>query len=721
MRNLLECELQQFGHLIVIDKSFKIVGISEQALSATHSPLAEVLNSDFALHFESIFENDKEQFFDILQDLRNKNIPRQILSKKIFNKDYYVKFSEKDDFLYIDWERKIEKSLSASTLNEFGFLFDPSYPHNWNYICKSILNLLDYQHVFVLQIQESGHSKVLAESNSSGEPIYHKKELSKDFLTADIVEYYKSLSYRYSPNIRQKNQKFYSIDSSITTFQSQLLPLPRTHHLYLNKLKLGSALFFTLFLDGKFWGLMVAHSHKKKKVDLQKRKLCSIIIQSSMTKYENLVKQDLINFNKQIHETENLLKERLSEGKTVNCAMVNSMDTLLEMTKSDGVAIYNQGDLFFSGHCPKSDQFYEIIQYLQQINHKSIFKDYNFNLNRSHHFSKKLPFAGLLAFTIGQDKDYYIVWFRKESLTSVVQMEILDDKSETNQITENKIRIWEKPIRKSAEPWGELDMYFIESLERSINESIVNKNKERDLLTEELKAKNNELEMFTFGLSHDLKNPLSILKMGLKFLENTSHKMPEDKIRQWYKNLGESVQNMEEIINNMVTICQSKTITLTKDPVPMAYTLHKIAQDLSLIYQAPHCKIHYGKLYPLWGEKSALYQVFLNLIGNAIKYSSNKKQPNIHIKSEIQGAEVYYSIKDNGIGISESILPTICDMFTRSPNAQKFQGSGIGLSLVKRIMERLGGTITIKSKENVGTEIILTFPMVSEFPSSMLP
>src|SRR5690606_24111448 len=114
--------------------------------------------------------------------------------------------------------------------------------------------------------------------------------------------------------------------------------------------------------------------------------------------------------------------------------------------------------------------------------------------------------------------------------------------------------IWEESIRDSAIPWDESDLSFVESLHRIVNEAIIYKTKEKSLLTEELLAMNNELEMFTFTLSHDLKNPLSILKMGLQFLEVSDHNLTAEKRMHWYKNLLGSILNIEDIINNIVTV-----------------------------------------------------------------------------------------------------------------------------------------------------------------------
>ncbi len=715
--------IQEFGYLVVANTQLTILGISESALVWSGENPNEILGSPLEVFIHKIFHISNYSFLKIIDELVEHKIPRQIITKKIDNKLYYFKLGLQNELLYIEWEEQQKKHILSSKMNELGFLFDHSYPNDWKFVCSALNRLLNFDRVFVLQVLETGRSKVIAEHTANGRLLFHKKEFSENFMPSTVIPYYASESYRYIPDFSTLAQKFFSIDPALDILSSQLVCPPELHELYLKSIGVNAALFFSLYMDGQFWGLVIAHNEKPKKVDLQKRKLCSFIIQNTMSKYENLIKQGLLDFNHQIAQTEVALKEKLIASKTVNCAMVNGMNLLMDMAKAEGLAIYHQGDLFFHGLCPTTKQFYEIVHYIQKITDKTIFKDYNFKLNHGKHISSNLPFAGLMSYMIGKDKDHYLVWFRKETISTMTQMEVRLNhtlSSSTKVLTHNSIHIWEKSIRDSAIPWDESDLNFVECLHRIINESIIHKTKERSLLTEELLAMNNELEMFTFTLSHDLKNPLSILKMGLQFLEVTGHTLPVEKRLHWYKNLLGSILNIEDIINNIVKVSQNKTTALAKDPVPMSYTIRKLSREMTMLHQTEQCQFHFGTLFPLWGEKSALYQIFLNLIGNAVKYSSSKQKPHIWIDSVQNGKEVCYSIKDNGIGIPPNSLPHVFDMFSRAQNAQHFGGSGIGLSLVKRIMDRLGGKIEIISQEAEGTEIKLYFPSVSDFPPSML-
>src|SRR5690606_36198283 len=121
----------------------------------------------------------------------------------------------------------------------------------------------------------------------------------------------------------------------------------------------------------------------------------------------------------------------------------------------------------------------------------------------------------------------------------------------------------------------------------------------------------------------------------------------------------------------------------------MNFLVRKITEEYLVVNQATNCKVTYGTLMPIWGERSAVYQIFLNIINNAIKYSKDAEQPQIHINSVLENQYIVYTVTDNGIGIPEPIIPRVLDMFVRGENATKYPGTGIGLALVKRMIERL--------------------------------
>lgn len=709
-------KLQHFGSLVVLDEQYTIVALSEFAAEKANLPTDVLLRTNFFEGFAKVFGDAIQKIADVMSELRENSQSRHILPIKVFQERIYFKIKLYQGHFYIEWERQHKKYISAKKINEFNFLLDTIQPNNWDRVCLAINRLLNYDRVFVLQIQETGYSEVIAEHTADGKPYFRGKEFSRDFMPQEAMEYYSSYSYRYVPNIKKVDQHFVYMEDSIDTLSSLLRPLPQLHHLFLEKISVQSALFFRICIDDEFWGLVVAQHTHEKEVDLQQRKLCTFAIQAATNKYESHVKQNLLERTELLNSAEKELKKSLSENKMVNCALVQHIDTLTELVNADGLAIFNQGDVFNYRHTPHKSLFYEIIQFLQQHSDKALFKDYNFRLNHQHHFKEKLNFAGLMYLKVGLENDYYLVWFRKASQSRVMQLGQVGKALKEP----GKLKIWEDVRYDVAKPWNDAEINFVLRLNQIIKESIFRKLKERQLLNEELLSLNNELEMFTYTLSHDLKNPLSILKMGIQFLQQHSDNIDLSKTNKWYQNFSRSVANIEDIINSMVQLSQHRASVLDKEPLPMAYTLQRIFQENKTLYDAADCEPHFGQLLPIWGEKSAVYQIFTNLIVNAIKYSSQSDKPTINIESSTKDDMTYYCIKDNGIGIPEEHLPHIYEMFTRADNVGGIPGTGIGLSLVKRVMERLGGSIQVESKVGVGTTVHLYFPIVAPFPDHML-
>ncbi|WP_312189557.1 ATP-binding protein [Sphingobacterium sp.] len=708
-------KLQHFGSIVVLDKEFTVVGVSESVLTKEYLNTEIILGTYFFESFKEVFGEAISKIKSALTEILENGHSRHILPIKIKKNRIYVKLRIYEGHFHVEWEQQHKKYISAKKINEFNFLLDTIQPNNWDRVCLAINRLLNYDRVFVLKIQETGYSSVIAEHTANGLPFFKGKEFSKDYMPADAISYYRGYSYRYSPNVDADYQNFISINNNIDPLSSLLSPIPDLHKLFLKKINTKSSLFFRICIDGEFWGLVIAQNERERPIDLQQRKLCTFAIQAASSKYESHVKQNLLERNELLNLAEENLKKSLSENKMVNCALVQHMDILTDLVNADGLAIFNQGDVFNYGHAPQKAQFYEIIHFLQQHTDKVLFKDYNFRLNHQINFKDSLNFAGLMYLKVGLENDYYLVWFRKESLSQVMQMDLKSDEYDNLHL-----KIWDEVRYDVSKPWNDAEINFVLRLNQIIKESIFAKLKERQLLNEELLSLNNELEMFTHTLSHDLKNPLSILKMGIQFLQQHSDDVDFTKMNKWYQNFSRSVSNIEDIINNMVQLSQHRTSALDKEPLPMAYTIKRIFQENSILYNAINCRFYAGQLLPIWGEKSAAYQIFTNIIANAIKYSSNADNPAIEIESSNEEDLIHYRIKDNGIGIPTEHLPHIYEMFSRADNVGPIPGTGIGLSLVKRIMERLGGNIVIESEVGSGTTVHLYFPIVQDFPDHML-
>ncbi|MFD1771658.1 sensor histidine kinase [Sphingobacterium suaedae] len=231
---------------------------------------------------------------------------------------------------------------------------------------------------------------------------------------------------------------------------------------------------------------------------------------------------------------------------------------------------------------------------------------------------------------------------------------------------------------------------------------------------------NNELEVLTHTLSHDLKNPMAIIKMSAQFMRSKDPLATFDK-NKWCETVLNAVGSMENIINHTIQLNQARLYGVNKSTVLLEDLVRSVCKEAQVLHHSPHCFFDIGTLLPLQVEKSVLYQVFLNVIGNAVKYSAHCEKPQIEINSFTNGMNTTYAVKDNGIGIPKEDLPNVFHLFSRGSNTENHMGTGIGLCVVKRIMQRLGGDVLIESQVGHGTTVTLVFNNLKPDKNTNIP
>ena len=229
-------------------------------------------------------------------------------------------------------------------------------------------------------------------------------------------------------------------------------------------------------------------------------------------------------------------------------------------------------------------------------------------------------------------------------------------------------------------------------------------------LIRELKRSNRDLKEFTFIASHDLKEPLrKVINFG-DFLKEKITNVDEEGHRYIAKIQDASIR-MNALIDDLLIYSSVST----KEESFERYDLTKIAQD-SLInlenrIEITQGKVNIGNLPSIEVDPSQISQLFQNLIGNSLKYHREGTPPVVNISSKSSKNEkVEIIIEDNGIGFDEKYTDKIFQPLERLHGRSAYEGSGIGLAICKKIVDRHHGTISVKSAEGKGSTFIITFP-----------
>ncbi len=227
---------------------------------------------------------------------------------------------------------------------------------------------------------------------------------------------------------------------------------------------------------------------------------------------------------------------------------------------------------------------------------------------------------------------------------------------------------------------------------------------------EELIISNKELEQFAYVASHDLQEPLRMVTSFLGQLDKNYKHALDEKAHRYIHFAVDGAKRMRQIILDLL---EYSRVGKHEDKLTKV-NLNEIVNEVVLLLKKPieekSVKIISGHLPMLNSFRSPLLQVFQNLIGNAIKYSKDGVAPIIEVFSKEEHDHYEISIKDNGIGISKDYYEKIFIIFQRLHNKDAYSGTGMGLSIVKKIIENLGGNIWLDSVENEGTVFYVKLP-----------
>jgi len=234
-------------------------------------------------------------------------------------------------------------------------------------------------------------------------------------------------------------------------------------------------------------------------------------------------------------------------------------------------------------------------------------------------------------------------------------------------------------------------------------------NIELEARAKELTKVNKELEYFAYIISHDLQEPLRMITSFLTQLEKKYNDIIDEKGKKYIFYAVDGAKRMKNIILDILEFSRVGKYTDKKESI----NLNKIIQEIENFYKMENevGKINYENLPIINSYHSPITQIFQNLISNAFKYSKENLEPVVTIRMVNETEkEITIAVEDNGIGIENEYLEKIFILFQRLHKREGDKGSGMGLAIVKKIVENLNGTIWVESEVNVGSTFYFTLP-----------
>lgn len=716
-------QIQSHGFLIVIDQDFVIryhsdniplfiEGADENLIGKhinnVHSLIGRNEPKDFIVQLITFGRNNRgfEQTNPFITDIQGKPFYLIISATENY---YLLEFEPAESDLTIDLQKIIGKSVSE-------MLADKNLQNLLNNSAQQVKQIINYDRVMIYRFAEDGHGEVVAEAKNDDLAPW----LGQHYPASDIPKQAREL---YKHNFTRLIADVYTTPAKILTAAdnehildltpSQLRAVSPIHIQYLKNMGVASSFSISLIYKKELWGLIACHSYSPRFIDFKSRESSKLIGQILSSALE--FRQDEGNHHQAqvFKEAFDQLSKYLLKSYSIEDALTKQEVTLLNVVDAHGAVLVYENNIIKLGNTPTDEQIENLLNWINGTVSESFYY--------TNHLASLFPEAsayqdvasGLMISVLSREMSEYVLWFKPERIKTIKWAGNPDKPVEINSnglmgISPRKsFEEWIETVSGTSVSWSSEEIKSTSRLREEITYAINQKAGAIRQLNEKLRLAYEELDTFSFTISHDLKNPLSTIKSYSQILSRNGNLDP--KARQIVERITVGADKMNLMINEVLGYSRLGRAEITVSRIEIAPIIDDLIKDLLIAYNSPDVKITIGDTPDIYGDPVMINQVFANLISNAIKYAIPSGHPEINIKGETTENGVIYSITDNGIGIDIKYLPKVFELFNRMDNARDIEGSGVGLSIVKRIVDKHKGKIWVESELNKGSTFYVEF------------
>lgn len=502
------------------------------------------------------------------------------------------------------------------------------------------------------------------------------------------------------------------------------------HQEYLGNLGAGSSMSISLLQEGRLWGLIsCTHLSGARYLPYEVRTACEFVGQFMSSFISS--KEGSEDYDQRIRakSIQGRLLERMTKNPDFASELCLDPPELLELTGAAGAAVYFNGRTTVIGKAPGDEQLQGLIRWLVG---RPPSQDVFATSCLLRHYPEAEEFkdvaAGLIAASMSRGRHNYVLWFRPEVVQTVSwggnpnkPVDLADDQLRLH--PRKSFALWKETVRGKSLPWRDYELEAAGELRRSIIDIVLERSEELLKLNTELQRSNVELDSFAYAASHDLKEPLRgihnyaslVLREDGELLKATNRTRMDTVVRL--------TQRMESLINSLLHYAQVGRMELSLRETDLNDVLASVLEVLKPRIEEARAEVRLPAPLPVVRcDRVRMMEVFTNLITNGLKYNDKeKKWVEISSRRDPELGNIF-SVRDNGIGIKPDYFDAVFRIFKRLHGRDKYGGgTGTGLTIVKRLVERHNGRVWLESQPGEGTTFFFTLDTERESASPMRP
>lgn len=594
-------------------------------------------------------------------------------------------------------------------------------------VVEQVSMLTGFDRVMIYRFEPDEHGVVIAEKKRSDLPSFlHLHYPASDIpqqarrlYTKNWLRLIADVDYQPVPLLPQINPVTqHTLDMTYSVLRS----ISPVHVEYLSNMGVKSSMSITIMHNETLWGLIACHHMAPKYVAYDIRTACEIFGRTMSLQLPLIEIQEQTMYLKRIKDMQIKLVASPSGNESILDSLTRHHPNMLDLVDASGAALCFDGRCYLLGKTPPEDVVWRIVAWIYAQGEQNMFETSSFSRLWPEATEWKESASGVLALLLAKTSQDALLWFRPEIINTIYWA---GDVNKLVEITEQGIRLsprlsfekWKQTVLLCALPWQHGELEAIAEFRTTILRILLLKAEELVRLNHELKRSNDDLDTFAYLASHDLKEPLrGIHNYAYLLLQDYTGVLNEEGTDK-LETIVSLTKRMENLINSLLHYARLGRLELTTAETDINEVVKQTIEMLQLSLAQRNVQIRLPDPFPTIAcDQIMVGEIFANLIMNAIRYNDKAekwieigcRQPVPDEVSEHPAIPVFY-VSDNGIGIPKQHRETIFGIFKRLHTQEEFEGgTGAGLTIVRKIVERHGGTIWIESAEGKGTAFFFT-------------
>jgi light-regulated signal transduction histidine kinase (bacteriophytochrome) len=609
------------------------------------------------------------------------------------------------DALYPTLRRFVEQLQGASSIDALCGL-----------AAQDIRRMTGFDRVLIYRFDELWNGTVIAEDRNEVLPSYLDLRFPASDIPAQARELYRRNRLRiisdanYTPVlIQSRNPEPLDLSDSV------LRSVSPVHLEYMRNMGTLASMSISILRDGRLWGLISCHSKDPKRVSLQVRNACDFLTQIFSLQLEARENTTLAENRVRLGTVQTRLLAHMAAEDHFIAGLVNHPEDLMLLAGAQGAAVLTQDHCWCLGQTPGEEEVRALFAWLSQHNQEDVFA--TDSLSEAYPAARAYAdrASGLLAISISKAHSSYVLWFRPEVVQTVKwggnpQKPVQEEAGTARLHPRRSFEIWKETVRERSLPWDQSEIEAVKELRHAIVGIVLRRAEELASISEELRRSNKELEAFSYSVSHDLRAPFRHIVGYSELLKKQEGNDLSEKGRRYVDTIIDSAYTAGTLVDNLLRFSQMGRTALKPRRIDIHRLIDEIRQQLTVHAGDRRIEWVIGDLPEVTADPVLIRLVFENLLDNALKYTRPREKARIEIGSTRKDGETIFFVRDNGVGFDMKYIDKLFGVFQRLHRMEDFEGTGIGLANVRRIVERHGGRAWAEGALNKGATFSIALP-----------